>query len=148
MRVERCFWLYLLECDNGAFYTGYTKNLAIRYHQHKSGKQSAKYTRIYKPIKIAQCWRLFDTIGTALKVERFIKNQDRKIKLLLVENPEDLKSRVPMQAMDGPPSLPISANNHGLKLNIASSDRNQNLSPDAAESKTPIFEKRANLSHS
>ena len=35
-----------------------------------------------------------DTIGTALKVERFIKNQDRKIKLLLVENPEDLKSRV------------------------------------------------------
>jgi hypothetical protein len=61
---------------------------------------------------------------------------------------EDLKSRVPMQAMDSPPSLPISANNRGLKLNIASSNRNQNLSPDAAESKTPIFEKRANLSHS
>jgi len=37
---------------------------------------------------------LFDTIGTALKVERFIKNQDRKIKLLLVENPEDLKPRI------------------------------------------------------
>ena len=96
VRVDRCFWLYLLECENGSFYTGYTKNLAIRYYQHKNGKQSARYTRSFKPIKIAQCWRLFDTIGTALKVERFIKNQDRKIKLLLVENPEDLKSCSPL----------------------------------------------------
>ena len=94
MRVDRCFWLYLLECENGSFYTGYTKNLAIRYSQHKNGKQSARYTRSFKPIKIAQCWRLFDTIGTALKVERFIKNQDRKTKLLWGENPEELKLRV------------------------------------------------------
>jgi hypothetical protein len=65
---------------------------------------------------------------------------------------EDLKSRVPMQAMDSPASIPISANDRGLKLNIASSNRNQNLPPDAAdrneESKTPVVEKRANLSHS
>ena len=94
MQVDQCFWLYLLECENGSFYTGYTKNLAIRYYQHRQGKQSARYTRSFKPIKIAQCWRLFDTVGTALKVERFIKNQDRKTKLLWIENPEELKSRV------------------------------------------------------
>ena len=94
MRVDRCFWLYLLECENGSFYTGYTKNLAIRYYQHKNGKQSARYTRSFKPIKIAQCWRLFDTIGIALKVERFIKKQDRKTKLLWVKNPENLKLRI------------------------------------------------------
>ncbi|SVD82836.1 uncharacterized protein METZ01_LOCUS435690, partial [marine metagenome] len=70
MSVDRCYWLYMLECENGSFYTGYTKNLAIRYYQHKSGKQSARYTRCFKPVKIAQCWRLFDTIGIALKVER------------------------------------------------------------------------------
>jgi len=64
---------------------------------------------------------------------------------------EDLKSRVPMQAMDSPP-ISISANDRGLKLNIASSHRNQNLPPDAAASnidikiiKTPIVEKRGNL---
>ena len=94
MRIDRCYWLYMLECENGSFYTGYTKNLAIRYYQHKSGKQSARYTRCFKPVKIAQCWRLFDTIGIALKVERFIKKQDRKTKLLWVKNPEDLKSRI------------------------------------------------------
>ena len=94
MRIDRCFWLYMLECENGSFYTGYTKNLAIRYYQHKSGKHSARYTRGFKPVKIAQCWRLFDTIGTALKIERFIKKQDRKTKLLWVEKPENLKLRV------------------------------------------------------
>ena len=94
MRVDRCFWLYMLECENGSFYTGYTKNLAIRYYQHKSGRQSARYTRGFKPVKIAQCWRLFDTIGTALKVEKFIKKQDRKTKLLWVEKPENLKLRI------------------------------------------------------
>jgi putative endonuclease len=81
----------MLECDNGNFYTGYTKNLAIRYYQHKSGKQSAKYTRGFKPVRIAQCWRLFDSIGTALKVERFIKNQNRSTKLQWIQYPEDLK---------------------------------------------------------
>ena len=92
--MDQCFWLYVLECENGSLYTGYTKNLAIRYYQHRKGKQSARYTRSFKPIKIAQCWRLFDNVGTALKVERFFKNQNRKIKLLCIENPEELKSRV------------------------------------------------------
>jgi len=84
----------MLECVNGNFYTGYTKNLAIRYYQHKNGKQSAKYTRGFKPVKIAQCWRLFDSIGIALKVERFIKNQTRSTKLRWVQFPEELKIKV------------------------------------------------------
>ena len=94
MQVDQCFWLYLLECENGSFYTGYTKNLAIRYYQHRKGKQSARYTRSFRPIRIAQCWRLLDTVGTALKVERFIKNQDRKTKVFWIENPEKLKLRI------------------------------------------------------
>jgi len=94
MGIDQCFWLYVLECENGSFYTGYTKNLAIRYYQHRKGKQSARYTRSFKPIRIAQCWRLFDTVGTALKVERFIKNQDRKTKVLWIENPKELKGRI------------------------------------------------------
>jgi putative endonuclease len=84
----------MLECENGNFYTGYTKNLSIRYYQHKSGKKSAKYTRGFKPVRIAQCWRLFDSIGTALKVERFIKNHNRSTKLHWIQHPEELKIKV------------------------------------------------------
>ena len=94
MKARQPFWLYILECQNGNFYTGYTKNLAVRYYQHKSGKQSAKYTRSFKPVKIAQCWRLFDSIGTALKVERFIKNQKRETKQYWVQNPKELKKKI------------------------------------------------------
>lgn len=94
MKAERPVWLYMLECENGSYYTGYTKNLAVRYYQHKEGKQSAKYTRGFKPVKIAQCWRLFDSIGTALKVERFIKNQTRATKQRWIQNPEELKIKI------------------------------------------------------
>ena len=92
MKTERYFWVYLLECENGTYYTGYAKNLATRYYKHKHGIQGAKFTRSFKPIRIAQCWRLFDSVGTALKVERFIKNQKRKTKERWVLNPEELKS--------------------------------------------------------
>ena len=94
MKIDQYFWLYVLECEDGSLYTGYTKNLAIRYYQHRQGKQSARYTRSFKPIRIAQCWTLFDSVGTALKVERFIKNQNRGTKLLWIENPERLKLRI------------------------------------------------------
>ncbi len=87
MKVKQWLWLYMLECDNGRFYTGYTKNLAIRYYQHKEGKQSARYTQSFKPVRIAQCWRLFDEVGTALKVERFIKN--------VIERPRNVGSNTP-----------------------------------------------------
>ena len=90
MKVKQWLWLYMLECENGGFYTGYTKNLAIRYYQHKEGKQSARYTQSFKPVRIAQCWRLFDEVGTALKIERFIKKSDRTTKERWVQHPEEL----------------------------------------------------------
>jgi len=86
------FWIYILECDNGNYYTGYTRDLAKRYQQHLKGK--VKYTRSFKPIRIAQSWQLFDEVGVALKIERFIKRQDKKKKELLIQHPDRLKERV------------------------------------------------------
>jgi len=86
------FWIYILECKNGNYYTGYTKDLAKRYQQHLKGTTNSKYTRSFKPKRIAQCWQLFDEVGMALKIERFIKKQDRKSKEILINQPEKLKS--------------------------------------------------------
>jgi putative endonuclease len=94
MKTVQSYWLYMLECQNGTFYTGHTKNLAVRYYQHRTGVQGAKYTRGFKPVKIAQCWRLFGSIATALKVERFIKKQTRATKLSWVQNPDELKGKI------------------------------------------------------
>jgi len=45
------WFLYLLECNNGAYYAGITNNLESRFATHLSGK-GAKYTRANPPIKI------------------------------------------------------------------------------------------------
>ena len=94
MEKPNYYWLYILECENGSYYTGYTKNLAKRYEQHLNGRANAKYTRSFKPKRIAQCWKLYDSIGIVLKVERFIKTQSRKIKTELIQNPYELSKIV------------------------------------------------------
>ena len=45
------WFLYLLECKNGAYYAGITNNLESRYAAHASGK-GARYTRANPPLKI------------------------------------------------------------------------------------------------
>lgn len=91
---QTCFWIYILECSNGSYYTGYTNNLARRYRQHVDGTANVKYTRSYKPVRLAQCWRLYSSVGYALKVERLIKSLGRAAKGRLVREPDDLKTRV------------------------------------------------------
>ncbi|NLD98773.1 MAG: GIY-YIG nuclease family protein [Fibrobacter sp.] len=43
--------MYILECDNGKFYTGSTKDLERRMIEHASGA-GAKFTKKYKPVKL------------------------------------------------------------------------------------------------
>ncbi len=45
-------------------------------------------------MRIAQCWRLYDSVGCALKIEKLIKTVGRKTKERLVDEPDDLKPRV------------------------------------------------------
>jgi putative endonuclease len=86
------YWVYILECENGSFYTGYTKEMQARYLQHLNGKGGAKYTRANRPVRIARCWQLKGSAGMAMKIEHFIKSKKRREKELLVENPESLES--------------------------------------------------------
>ena len=43
--------LYLLECNNGAYYAGITNDLPARFETHLAGK-GARYTRANPPVKI------------------------------------------------------------------------------------------------
>jgi putative endonuclease len=45
------WFLYLLECNNGAYYAGITNDLEARFATHLSGK-GARYTRANPPVKI------------------------------------------------------------------------------------------------
>ncbi len=75
-------WVYILECSNGAFYTGWTNNLEKRYRDHCEGN-GAKYTRSFKPVKIAQQWQ-FSSKSLAMQAEAQIKKLTLKEKKKII----------------------------------------------------------------
>ncbi len=95
------YWIYILHCSNGNYYTGYTTDLVRRYKEHVLGSAKCKYTRSFKPLGIAQCWMVSDCKGTALKVEKFIKTLSKDEKEQLILNPGGLEVFFPMVCVEG-----------------------------------------------
>jgi putative endonuclease len=69
----------MLECENGALYTGVAVDVAARYALHCGGK-GAKYTRANKPRRIAAIERCAGR-SSALKLEAKLKALRRPEKL-------------------------------------------------------------------
>jgi putative endonuclease len=89
---EKSFFVYILECENGNYYTGYTIDIHKRFNVHKTGAgQGAKFTRSFKPSKIAAVWRISGGKSAAMKVEYFIKKHERRIKIKFINDPPCLK---------------------------------------------------------
>jgi len=78
------FYVYILLCSDGSFYTGYTQNIDARARLHASGK-GARYTRAHKPKKVAHV-ELFDSRVKAMKREREIKKMTHQQKLNLINS--------------------------------------------------------------
>jgi len=97
------FYIYILECSNGKFYTGYTNDIKKRYADHVSGKAS-KFTRSFKPVRIAACWKLYGNKGDALKVEAMIKRMKRDAKEILIQSPGKLNKLI-YQKLDIAPRI-------------------------------------------
>jgi putative endonuclease len=80
------YWVYMLLCSNQHYYTGYTVDLVKRYQAHLNGT-GCKYTRSFKPLKLAQCWKINGEKAVAMKVERYIKKLPRVEKEKLISDP-------------------------------------------------------------
>ena len=83
------YWVYILLCNNGNYYTGYTTDLQRRYQEHVKGTSQCKYTRSFKPISLAQSWQI-NCKSEAMKIESFIKKLSREKKERLILYPEEL----------------------------------------------------------
>ena len=92
------YWIYILAVRNGKLYTGYTNNIIRRYLEHRKGTGASKFTRAFKAEKLLQCWRIYENVGTLLKIEAIIKKQPRQKKLALVKKPGQLKQLVKKHA--------------------------------------------------
>ena len=77
----------MLLCENGNYYTGYTDDLNKRYQAHVDGSSRCKYTRSFKPVHIAQSWKIPGDKVLALKIERHIKSLTRVDKERIILEP-------------------------------------------------------------
>ena len=76
------FWVYILRCADGSFYTGQTDNLDQRVGQHQTGGY-CDYTSRRRPVRLV--WSQdFPTRIEALEAERRIKPWSRAKKEALI----------------------------------------------------------------
>lgn len=73
------WFLYLLECRNGAYYAGITNNLESRFAAHLSGK-GARYTRANPPVRILAS-KGYPDRSSASSAEAQLKKRKREQKL-------------------------------------------------------------------
>lgn len=82
--MNKKFYVYIVECADGSFYTGYTVDVERRINEHNYGSRSAKYTRSRRPVRLVYQETHAD-LSSALKREHQIKKLTRKKKMQLVQ---------------------------------------------------------------
>lgn len=77
------FYVYIVECSDGSYYTGYTPALRNRIKLHNAGR-GAKYTRDRRPVRLI--WhRSYRYFKNAFLEEMRIKRLTRKQKEALID---------------------------------------------------------------
>ena len=91
-------YVYIVECADLSFYTGYTTNVERRVAVHNTG-EGARYTRSRLPVKLLAYWSL-PTKTEAMRVEYKIKQLSRQKKkdllaAAIAQNPDIKGSELP-----------------------------------------------------
>ncbi|RPI92127.1 MAG: GIY-YIG nuclease family protein [Chloroflexi bacterium] len=80
-------WMYILECCDGSYYVGSTKNLDLRFSQHQSGKGS-RYTSGRLPVTLVYCEE-YNHVADAYYREKQVQGWTRRKREALINgNPE------------------------------------------------------------
>ena len=83
--MESSYYVYMVECSDGTYYTGITTDIKRRIEEHNTSEKGAKYTRTRRPVKLVYSEEYPDR-SSASKREWEIKNKftrAEKQKLLL-----------------------------------------------------------------
>jgi len=75
-------YMYILECADGTYYTGSTKDVLYRLKQHQNG-EGANYTKTRLPVKLVY-YEEYDRIDEAFYREKQVQGWNRKKKRALI----------------------------------------------------------------
>jgi putative endonuclease len=84
----KSYYVYILKCNDGKYYTGVTSNIDKRYAQHQSSFYKDSYTSKRLPVELV-FYAEFSIPGIAIEKEKQIKKWSKAKEEALINN-EDL----------------------------------------------------------
>lgn len=84
------YYVYIILCMDGTFYTGYTKDVDERAKLHANGR-GARYTKMHPPKKVAYVEQ-FSSRAEAMRREKAIKKLSHKQKVDLVKTQKNYET--------------------------------------------------------
>ena len=79
----KLYYVYILECFDGSYYTGVTSEIEKRVNEHNEGIDKKCYTFNKRPLKLV-FFENFSNINLAIEREKQIKGWSRKKKMALI----------------------------------------------------------------
>jgi len=84
----KLYYLYILECNDGSYYTGVTNNLEKRFAEHQSDENPKSYVYNRRPLKLI--WsEYYNDINQAIEKEKQVKGWSKKKKEALIKDDFD-----------------------------------------------------------
>lgn len=84
----KSYFVYILKCSGGSYYTGSTSNIEKRIYEHNAGKYDG-YTKKRLPVELVYS-NEFNDPNEAVTAERKIKGWSRKKKVALISGDFEL----------------------------------------------------------
>lgn len=88
--VDSMYFVYIIETEDGTYYTGMTNDVARRFQEHLSGNsKGAAYLKMHKPLYVVYLTECI-TRGEAIRLENRIK-RDQKFKMECIGLKRDIR---------------------------------------------------------
>jgi putative endonuclease len=68
----KTYYVYILECADGSYYTGVTNDIDRRFEEHQAGENKTCYTYKRRPLKLVFTTD-FNDINQAIAFEKQVK---------------------------------------------------------------------------
>ena len=88
--MSMTYFVYILECADGTFYSGSTNDLEKRLHKHNNLKSGAHYTKIRRPVVLRYSKEVED-LARARAREAEFKRWSREEKLDFIKTNGTMK---------------------------------------------------------
>lgn len=85
MKTGHNYYVYIVQCNDGLYYTGITNDLKRRLWEHNTGYNKSCFTFKRRPVKLKYYEHFYD-VNNAICWEKQIKGWSRKKKETLFKN--------------------------------------------------------------